>query len=374
MFLVDPVVGAIWDPDPLPADRQKTIPGLPTRRSPQTDRRTDGARAVRTAGLIRAFVGNSLTGTLGTLSGAQLTVRGQVHGGDKFENTLIFNNSGMPGSGAVNFSCLIYRITFMNCTWVPGPAAPADVIYHLYSWFNRDDDEVECPQYLLDLRGTRVGCHFDQLGEPNRWDNYFFFINGTSQESLIPFVDFVPFVAVQNEKYNAPANVTVHNRGPETVIAWDNPHRRFDLAPATFCYELDLQRKIFQRGQDRNEYRVPRSQGDTESTVRIRVRHLRGHLWSDWSQTLSFGVPKDSHGHLAVTLGLVVGTVAMCTGVLLLLCKRCALRRKLFPNIPQVKGDFSTIFISNQEVTWAHTCPPAEPREAEDILTVQDTS
>jgi hypothetical protein len=47
--------------------------------------------------------------------------------------------------------------------------------------------------------------------------------------------------------------------------------------------------KIFQRGQDRNEYRVPRSQGDTESTVRIRVRHLRGHLWSDWSQTLSFG-------------------------------------------------------------------------------------
>jgi hypothetical protein len=43
-----------------------------------------------------------------------------------------------------------------------------------------------------------VGCHFDQLGEPNRWDNYFFFINGTSQESLIPFVDFVPFVAVQN--------------------------------------------------------------------------------------------------------------------------------------------------------------------------------
>uniref|UniRef100_A0A8C0WBS9 Granulocyte-macrophage colony-stimulating factor receptor subunit alpha n=1 Tax=Castor canadensis TaxID=51338 RepID=A0A8C0WBS9_CASCN len=157
------------------------------------------------------------------------------------QEKLLYTNPGMPGSGAVNFSCLIYRITFMNCTWVPGPAAPADVIYHLYSW---DDDEVECPQYLLDLRGTRVGCHFDQLGEPNRWDNYFFFINGTSQESLIPFVDFVPFVAVQNEKYNAPANVTVHNRGPETVIAWDNPHRRFDLAPATFCYELDLQRKV----------------------------------------------------------------------------------------------------------------------------------
>lgn len=41
---------------------------------------------------------------------------------------------GREGSGAVNFSCVIYNVQFMNCSWTPGPAAPADVQYYLYVW------------------------------------------------------------------------------------------------------------------------------------------------------------------------------------------------------------------------------------------------
>ena len=43
---------------------------------------------------------------------------------------------GREGSGAVNFSCLIYNVRFMNCSWAPGPAAPADVKYRLF-WASR---------------------------------------------------------------------------------------------------------------------------------------------------------------------------------------------------------------------------------------------
>ncbi|XP_047392114.1 interleukin-3 receptor subunit alpha-like [Sciurus carolinensis] len=68
--------------------------------------------------------------------GATLTVRGssQGHG---FAEVLTFRNAGKDGSGAVGFACVLYDLRFMNCSWAPGPAAPADVQYHLYLWMSR---------------------------------------------------------------------------------------------------------------------------------------------------------------------------------------------------------------------------------------------
>lgn len=43
-------------------------------------------------------------------------------------------SAGPEGSAAVGFSCLIYSLHFMNCSWAPGPAAPADVRYRLFTW------------------------------------------------------------------------------------------------------------------------------------------------------------------------------------------------------------------------------------------------
>ena len=48
----------------------------------------------------------------------------------------------------------------------------------------------ECSHYILDSAGTRVGCHFDELGEGHTTDDYFFLVNGTSSNTDIPFLDF----------------------------------------------------------------------------------------------------------------------------------------------------------------------------------------
>lgn len=40
--------------------------------------------------------------------------------------------AGGEGTAAQNFSCFIYNVHFMNCTWAPGRAAPDDVQYFLY--------------------------------------------------------------------------------------------------------------------------------------------------------------------------------------------------------------------------------------------------
>uniref|UniRef100_A0A673VSM2 Fibronectin type-III domain-containing protein n=1 Tax=Suricata suricatta TaxID=37032 RepID=A0A673VSM2_SURSU len=61
--------------------------------------------------------------------------------GDVFQQVLTFANPGREGSGAANFSCLVYNVRFMNCSWAPGPAAPADVQYRLFSWASRRPSE-----------------------------------------------------------------------------------------------------------------------------------------------------------------------------------------------------------------------------------------
>ncbi|XP_037680515.1 granulocyte-macrophage colony-stimulating factor receptor subunit alpha [Choloepus didactylus] len=227
--------------------------------------------------------------------GAILSVN-VISNGDTFQEVLIFNNSGKEGSGAVSFSCFIYNICFMNCSWLAGPAAPVDVQYHLYKWDTWDGEEVECPHYLSSPTGMHVGCHFDKLSKPNRMDNYFFLLNGTSSETAIQFLDFAPFTAYLNEKYNPPPNITISYNGSNHIIQWDNPKMRFDINSHVLYYELDLQKKgisrdpVFQTGADTNVYLVPSSDATAENTLRMRVKHLRSSIWSDWSEVLHFEI------------------------------------------------------------------------------------
>ncbi|XP_040322767.1 granulocyte-macrophage colony-stimulating factor receptor subunit alpha-like [Herpailurus yagouaroundi] len=174
--------------------------------------------------------------------GANLTVNVTCDG-DVFLQVLTFANPGREGSGAVNFSCLIYNVRFMNCSWAPGPAAPADVKYRLF-WESRHEADAECVHYILGPTGTRVGCHFDQLGKPQRTDNYFFLVNGTSRETAIPFLDFTPFKAVQIEKYDPPRNITITYNRSHHIIRWEHPEIRFDLSSHMLYYELDIQTPV----------------------------------------------------------------------------------------------------------------------------------
>nr|XP_053772959.1 granulocyte-macrophage colony-stimulating factor receptor subunit alpha [Desmodus rotundus] len=228
--------------------------------------------------------------------GARLTVNGTADGA-AFRCALDFHNAGQEGSGAVNFSCVIYNVQLLNCSWAPGPAAPADVQYQLYCWACRDEDGIECPHYILHSTGARVGCHFDALPEPRPTDTYVFLVNGTSKEAGIQFVDFPPFKAIQMEKLSPPANVTVDYNGSHHVIRWDNPQMRFDLLRSSLCYEVDLQvagtssreDPVSQRGQEKNVYVVPGAAGRGEYTVRLRGKTVPSAVWSDWSTTLRLG-------------------------------------------------------------------------------------
>ncbi|XP_016003743.2 granulocyte-macrophage colony-stimulating factor receptor subunit alpha-like [Rousettus aegyptiacus] len=314
--------------------------------------------------------------------GANLTVNATANG-DAFKHELAFENAGPEGSAAVGFSCLIYSLHFMNCSWEPGPAAPADVRYRLFTWTDPREDEVECPYYVVDADGVRVGCHFDKLAPPNQTD-YFFLVNGTSEQTAVQFVDFKPLQAMRMEKYGPPANITIQYNGSCHLIQWDNPETRFEIASHMLCYELEIQSegssarrdRVSQRGDDRNAYVVPGPAAGAQSTFRARVKHKYGRpgTWSTWSPTLRFGVPEQGFGGPGVVqASLAVSFAALLTTALMLLCARFSLRRKLFPPVPQVKTELGGSLMPGLQVSWDKDSLPPGWEESEDILTVEDT-
>ncbi|KAM9180477.1 granulocyte-macrophage colony-stimulating factor receptor subunit alpha-like [Dugong dugon] len=292
--------------------------------------------------------------------------------GDTFQEVLIFNNSGKDSSGAMNFTCIIYNTSFMNCSWAPGPAAPADVQYRLDVWTSLSEDGTECPQYIRDSAGTHVGCHF-HISSESKWLQYVFFLNGTSKETTIPFLDFAPFDALRMEKYNPPSNITSHYNGSNHIIQWENPQRRFEFASHILDYQLDIRKKthflfqIVQKGQDRNVYLVPSSESNGEHSLRIRVRHRYSDIWSDWSETLHFGLPEQSHGDVALILLAAGVSAVVLTVVLMLIFRRYSLRQTLLLPIPQVKS----LLTPNTEIAWEWNNQPPDTQEPE-VLIVEE--
>ncbi|XP_036127200.1 granulocyte-macrophage colony-stimulating factor receptor subunit alpha-like [Molossus molossus] len=314
--------------------------------------------------------------------GATLTVTG-TSDGDAFQDVLHFQNPGREGSGAVNFSCLIYNVHFMKCSWRPGPAAPADVQYRLYGWTSRHDQEVECPRYIQDARGTRVGCHFDEAVRPQMTDAYSFWLNGTSNEAAIQFSDFRPFKAVQIEKYNPPANLTIRDNGSHHIVRWAPPKTRFEVSSQVLCYELDVQTEgspsrmdpVVLRGSEENVYVIPSSSADAQRTVRARVKFLRGELWSEWTPTVRFrtGEQDGSSGSTLGLVGLVAGTAALVFTMLMFFCTKFPLRHLLFPPVPQANREVMGTFVPFPEMAWDRDNPPLSVQDPEDILAVEET-
>ncbi|XP_054400246.1 granulocyte-macrophage colony-stimulating factor receptor subunit alpha isoform X4 [Pongo abelii] len=171
-----------------------------------------------------------------------------------FQQKLLYLNSGREGTAAQNFSCFIYNVDFMNCTWARGPTAPRDVQYFLYIQNSKRRREIRCPYYMQDS-GTHVGCHLDNLsGLTSR--NYFL-VNGTSREIGIQFFDSL-LDTKKIEQFNPPGNVTVHCNTTHCIVRWKQPRTYQKLSYLDFQYQLDVHRKC---GQEETET-LPHLHGD----------------------------------------------------------------------------------------------------------------
>ncbi|NXT74228.1 CSF2R factor, partial [Zapornia atra] len=150
--------------------------------------------------------------------------------------------AGVNGSAAENFSCVVYNVSFMNCTWQAGRGAPEDTQYFLYWKHWSDVRETECELYIKDEHGRNTGCRFQNVKIET--ENVYFLVNGSSNNSLIQFYDeYVPLYKI--EKLMPPSNITVRcdEIKKDCIIQWQQPQISHSSKDKCFKYEINIKYK-----------------------------------------------------------------------------------------------------------------------------------
>ncbi|NXQ42401.1 CSF2R factor, partial [Catharus fuscescens] len=151
--------------------------------------------------------------------------------------------AGMNGSAIENFSCVIYNIFLMNCTWQAGRHAPTDTQYFLYWQKSREDNQMECELYTTDNSSRNIGCFFQNVSIGT--EKAYFLVNGSSRDSLIQFYDeYIDLYKI--EILTAPLNVTADctRDSAGCIITWHPPlTSRKEEKRWCFEYEISIHNK-----------------------------------------------------------------------------------------------------------------------------------
>ncbi|ELK09014.1 Granulocyte-macrophage colony-stimulating factor receptor subunit alpha [Pteropus alecto] len=234
-----------------------------------------------------------------------------IAGQRQIAERLSFTNAGQEGTAAQSFSCFIYNVHFMNCSWTKGPAAPDDVQYFLYVQDSKKQWGRECPHYVRES-GTHVGCHVPDVSS---WASQaYFLVNGTSRHAKIQFFDSFLWLKTI-ERCNPPGNISVLCNATHCRILWEKPRTRRRLSDRDFQYQLQVQQEIELPGDLGNKYHLLSPQPRAAHTLRIRAADTRVLQWSAWSQPVTFGSQESRGRFVYVYVLVVLGTVVCVLAV-----------------------------------------------------------
>ncbi|XP_004938505.3 granulocyte-macrophage colony-stimulating factor receptor subunit alpha-like [Gallus gallus] len=255
-----------------------------------------------------------------------------------------FIPEGINGSAIENFSCVIYDISLMNCTWQAGRNAPGDTQYFLYWQNSRDDDQVECELYTKDENDRNTGCKFQNVTIKDK--TTYFLVNGSHKAFLIQFYDnYTKLYTI--ERLPPPLNVTANctsNPGG-CIITWQHPLLSHVENADCFEYEINIQNKDKTPKEKKdppvivaeNKYEFQSYNARKKNILKIRARGKRrcsvNRKWGEWSDSIEIGGEKD-YFIFVILLLIAVGTI-LVTLLHYCLCKRYCSSKRILPPIPQ---------------------------------------
>ncbi|NXK06098.1 CSF2R factor, partial [Herpetotheres cachinnans] len=148
----------------------------------------------------------------------------------------------MNGTTIENFACIIFNVSFMNCTWHVDRTAPGDTQYFLYWRTSVNEDFTGCQNYITDDCGRHTGCSFQNVTIENKIAC--FLVNGSrSAQNILSYNNISDYIIV--EKLTPPLNVTVNcteaSYGCE--IRWQPPRTSHVKKRACFKYEIVIENK-----------------------------------------------------------------------------------------------------------------------------------
>ncbi|NXN18965.1 CSF2R factor, partial [Indicator maculatus] len=148
--------------------------------------------------------------------------------------------SGMDGTAIENFVCVIFNVSFMNCTWHVGRTASGDTQYYLYWKPSRKEDFTGCQNYIKDNYGRHTGCKFQNVTIENKIAD--FLVNG-SRKNLLLINCTSDYITV--EILTPPLNITVNctEASHNCEIRWQPPRTSHVKRHACFKYEIVIENK-----------------------------------------------------------------------------------------------------------------------------------
>ncbi|NXY14632.1 CSF2R factor, partial [Atrichornis clamosus] len=153
--------------------------------------------------------------------------------------------AGMNGTAIENFVCVIFNVSFMNCTWHVGRTATEDTQYFLYWRPSEKEDITGCQNYIKDNCGRHTGCQFQNVTIANK--NSYFLVNGSrSGQNIQPYEETIiisDYIIV--EKLTPPLNVTVNctEASHRCSISWQPPRTSHVKRSSCFKYEIVIENK-----------------------------------------------------------------------------------------------------------------------------------
>ncbi|XP_025891138.1 granulocyte-macrophage colony-stimulating factor receptor subunit alpha-like [Nothoprocta perdicaria] len=283
----------------------------------------------------------------------------------------------MNGTAIENFVCVIYNVSFMNCTWHVDRTAQGDTQYFLYWKYSRIEDFMECQNYIKDNWRRHTGCRFQNVTiKNNRAD---FLVNASrSGQTIQSYKTSIPLYTI--EKLTPPSNITVNCTGVSygCEIQWQPPRTSHVERDGCFKYEIDIENTADPEKNIKDpskpttttqrSYRFPNYNAEKRYQVKIRATDsgcLVSTNWGEWSTPIEFG-----REQLMSTSGYTVFLLSMITASLMLfLCLATYFLKKKSAPVPQPKDPFHDISSMNFQTDYENQLIKQEPEE---IITTVD--
>ncbi|XP_065503025.1 granulocyte-macrophage colony-stimulating factor receptor subunit alpha-like isoform X1 [Caloenas nicobarica] len=282
----------------------------------------------------------------------------------------------MNGTAIENFVCVIFNVSFMNCTWHVGRTASGDTQYFLYWKNSKKENFTGCQNYVKDNHGRHTGCRFQNITIENKRAH--FLVNGSRSGQNIQTYEKKIFL-YEIEKLTPPLNVTVSctEASHFCEIRWQPPHTSHVKRRACFKYELVIENKAdpnkniktiskMERSITGNSYIFESFSAEKRYSIKIRATDngcLVSPSWGEWSTPVEFGKERLTSASSYI---LFVTSVLAATLILFLCTVRIYLK-KTSTTVPQPRNPFHDCSPMDFQTEYKNIFIKHEP---EDIITI----
>nr|XP_030133172.3 interleukin-5 receptor subunit alpha-like isoform X3 [Taeniopygia guttata] len=239
-----------------------------------------------------------------------------------------------------NLSCIIYNISFFNCTWHIKAEAPEDI--QIFTSYRHVGKVFACQQYIKNARKKNIGCYMKEIHfQPSRKINLNITVKNlrNSSRELSYYKAFTPQAI---EKLNPPINVSVSLENRSIKIRWKPPPTIGSARKKCFLYQVKITDHKIANVTAEN-YKYPFHKPAKRCAAQVRVKKeicIANKIWSEWSEPV-FIHDEKTVDILMLSLALFCPLVFL-GGLLIYACRRYRCLEVLTTPVPHPSNNIKT--------------------------------